>query len=150
MGWCNEFGSEITAGCDHAMQASTESCTCPECGVICSGRFKACPAVWAAGPRTVVLARRRPVATSRAVATAGVARGPVHSNGIDPRMKQLSQAVEEQTAAVAELTEQLSLALDRLGAPRFAPSDRRVREDVSSRHLGNGAQPTVIRDAPAS
>ena len=32
------------------MVAGEHSCTCPECGVACTGRFRACPTVWAHGP----------------------------------------------------------------------------------------------------
>jgi hypothetical protein len=32
-----------------------QCCTCPECGVVCEGRFRACPDVWAKGPENRVL-----------------------------------------------------------------------------------------------
>jgi hypothetical protein len=41
------------------MVANSDSCSCPECEVLCRGKFPGCPAVWAAGPQTVNL--RRPV-----------------------------------------------------------------------------------------
>ena len=50
MGWCHQFGSQVAEGCDHPMVAGEHSCTCPECGVACTGRFRACPTVWAHGP----------------------------------------------------------------------------------------------------
>ena len=35
------------------MVAGASSCTCAECGVVCTGRFNGCPAVWARGPVAV-------------------------------------------------------------------------------------------------
>ncbi|MDP9073066.1 MAG: hypothetical protein M3N98_02630 [Actinomycetota bacterium] len=58
MGWCQEFGVQIHDGCDHRMVASTASCRCHECGVVCHGKFSGCATVWAAGP--VELTLRRP------------------------------------------------------------------------------------------
>ncbi len=55
MGWCRDFGSQIAEGCDHPMQADSDSCHCERCGVVCTGRFEACPAVWAQGPQPVVI-----------------------------------------------------------------------------------------------
>jgi hypothetical protein len=52
MGWCAEFGCRIRDGCDHPMAAGRKACTCPDCAVVCKGRFTGCPEVWAAGPRT--------------------------------------------------------------------------------------------------
>lgn len=46
------------------MTAGETSCSCSACGVVCTGKFSACKAVWARGPREVSLARpvvvRRP------------------------------------------------------------------------------------------
>jgi transposase-like protein len=55
MGLCRDFGSQIAEGCNHLMQADVASCHCDECGVVCKGRFEACPSVWAQGPRPVVI-----------------------------------------------------------------------------------------------
>jgi len=53
MGLCRDFGSQITEGCHHLMRADSDSCHCDECGVVCKGRFEACPTVWAQGPQPV-------------------------------------------------------------------------------------------------
>ncbi len=53
MAWCRDFGSRIADGCDHAMRADSDSCHCDECGVVCLGRFEACPSIWARGPQPV-------------------------------------------------------------------------------------------------
>ena len=45
------------------MQADTSSCVCPGCGVVCRGRFAACPQVWenlGGRGRPVTLGPRRP------------------------------------------------------------------------------------------
>jgi hypothetical protein len=41
------------------MVAGDQRCTCPECGVVCEGRFRACPEVWAKGPENPVLIEGR-------------------------------------------------------------------------------------------
>src|SRR5436305_9777872 len=53
MGWCHEFGPQIREGCGHPMRAGESACTCPQCGVVCRGRFTGCAEVWARGPREV-------------------------------------------------------------------------------------------------
>lgn len=56
MGLCRDFGSHISQGCDHPMRADSDSCHCEQCGVVCRGKFEACPSVWAQGPQPVVFA----------------------------------------------------------------------------------------------
>src|SRR3954471_20137985 len=53
MGWCHEFGPQIREGCGHPMRAGESACSCPQCGVVCRGRFAGCAEVWARGPREV-------------------------------------------------------------------------------------------------
>jgi hypothetical protein len=55
MGLCRDFGSQIAEGCNHLMRADADSCHCDQCGVVCNGRFEACPSVWAQGPQPVVV-----------------------------------------------------------------------------------------------
>lgn len=55
MGWCHEFGPQISDGCDHPMVAGATSCTCQQCGAECRGRFAGCVDVWARGPRDVAV-----------------------------------------------------------------------------------------------
>jgi hypothetical protein len=47
VGLCTEFGSRIQPGCDHRMEAGPQSCSCPSCHVVCTGKFKGCQEVWA-------------------------------------------------------------------------------------------------------
>jgi hypothetical protein len=39
------------------MVAGASSCSCPECGVVCKGKFPGCATVWAAGPQQVSFRR---------------------------------------------------------------------------------------------
>lgn len=57
MGWCHAFGPQIREGCDHAMVAGRDSCSCAECGAVCHGLFPGCASVWAAGPRRVTVVK---------------------------------------------------------------------------------------------
>jgi hypothetical protein len=57
MGWCHAFGPQIRDGCDHAMVADYDSCSCSACGAVCHGLFPGCSSVWAAGPRGVSITR---------------------------------------------------------------------------------------------
>jgi hypothetical protein len=81
MGWCHEFGPQISEGCNHPMTAGEDSCYCEACGVGCHGQFGGCPDVWARGP--VKIEFSAPPATtgraSRVAATearAGTPTGP--------------------------------------------------------------------------
>ncbi len=67
MGWCHEFGCQITSGCNHPMKAGATACTCSVCDTVCTGKFSGCPEVFA---------RAVPVAApvTRAVAGAEAAR----------------------------------------------------------------------------
>jgi DNA-binding SARP family transcriptional activator len=47
MGWCHEFGCQITSGCNHPMKAGQASCTCTVCETVCTGKFSGCPEVFA-------------------------------------------------------------------------------------------------------
>ena len=61
MGWCYEFGPQVGEQCDHPMTAGESSCMCTACGVVCTGRFAGCAAVWARGADDVPVQRpRRP------------------------------------------------------------------------------------------
>ena len=53
MGWCHEFGCQITSGCNHPMKAGASACTCTICETVCTGKFSGCPEVFA---RSVPLA----------------------------------------------------------------------------------------------
>ncbi|HEX2046562.1 MAG TPA: BTAD domain-containing putative transcriptional regulator [Acidimicrobiales bacterium] len=72
MGWCHEFGCQITTGCNHPMKAGAAACTCAVCDTVCTGRFSGCPEVFA---RTVAV-----TAPSRPVASTSVPSGPPPSD----------------------------------------------------------------------
>lgn len=65
MGWCHEYGVVICEGCSAPMVAGGSSCSCPECGTECGGRFASCADVWAAGPRLVAVRGREGPASRR-------------------------------------------------------------------------------------
>jgi len=47
MGWCHEFGCQITTGCNHPMEAGASACSCAVCDTVCAGKFSGCPEVFA-------------------------------------------------------------------------------------------------------
>ena len=47
MGWCHEFGCQITSGCNHPMKAGASACTCTMCETVCRGKFSGCPEIFA-------------------------------------------------------------------------------------------------------
>src|SRR3954452_2770039 len=76
MGWCHEFGCQITSGCNHPMKAGASACTCSVCETTCGGRFAGCPEVFA---RAVVVSGpsvRRMAASSETPETPQPAPSP--------------------------------------------------------------------------
>src|SRR3954466_2656139 len=105
MGWCHEFGPDITENCGHPMTAGSSHCYCEECGVICEGRFAGCAEVWARGPKDVSLIRPRVHEVSH-VETAAF------------------EAVDAEFAPSSRLDELLTPAFEE---PEDAPAHRRPR-----------------------
>lgn len=62
MGWCHEFGCQITSGCNHPMKAGASACSCGMCDTVCAGKFSGCPEVFA---RSVSVAAPAPGPNSR-------------------------------------------------------------------------------------
>src|SRR5438067_4917523 len=134
MGWCHEFGPQIREGCGHPMRAGESACVCPQCGVLCSGRFAGCAEVWARGPREVhvvspptTLARRTAVpaqAQRRAPEGAGAeqARNEVLAwlqaafDGLRDELRVLAGGLARQQAVLSDLSEnrdsEVATALD--------------------------------------
>lgn len=94
MGRCHEFGLQIREGCGHPMQAGDSACSCPECGVICGGRFAGCPDVWARGlpPAEVQIDAEEVALTTAAPFSNGSSRRRAHAARVDGPM------AEEQAA----------------------------------------------------
>src|SRR3954469_10556287 len=65
MGWCHEFGPDISDDCHHPMTAGESRCFCEVCGITRPGRFAGCSEVWLRGPKDTSLIARRQVATNR-------------------------------------------------------------------------------------
>ncbi|MGI9033465.1 MAG: hypothetical protein ACR2HY_07245 [Acidimicrobiales bacterium] len=85
MGRCHEFGLQIREGCGHPMEADDSACSCPECGVICGGRFAGCPDVWARGlpPAEVQIDAEEVALTTVAPFSNGSSRRRAHAARVD-------------------------------------------------------------------
>ena len=79
MGWCQEFGVQIRAGCDHVMVPGDDSCSCSECGTVCPGRFAGCSIVWRTGATPVDSRNGRRVLPARATGSPSFAAPSEHS-----------------------------------------------------------------------
>ncbi|MGI8810457.1 MAG: hypothetical protein ACR2KK_21915, partial [Acidimicrobiales bacterium] len=73
MGWCHEFGCQITSGCNHPMKAGAAACTCLVCDTVCAGKFSGCPEVFARAVAVAAPVARpsRPQGQNGPVTTAG-------------------------------------------------------------------------------
>lgn len=127
MGWCAEFAHRIAHNCDQPMVAGKSSCSCPSCGVVCTGKFPACSEVWARWanpPKVAVSAPARSSATRapQSTPTTAVANGrplslPDHvdqplDTGQGARIGNGNGAVQQdllaQMRSISERLEQLS------------------------------------------
>src|SRR3954453_22789057 len=88
MGWCHEFGCQITSGCNHPMKAGASSCTCTVCDTVCTGKFSGCPEVFA---------RAVPIAV-RSSASAGPAPPPAPAQQPAPAPQAAQPAQPAQAA----------------------------------------------------
>ena len=149
------------------MVADATSCKCATCGVVCTGRFSGCAAVWAAGPRKVnavrgSLAQRRlapaPVETADAQeahpASADDAQVDALRAELASAMRRLDEvqvdAVRADLASVAQKLEALTSAvaaqrqeLQRLAQRPAAAPPARPTEQPSPRppQADRGPQP---------
>src|SRR5215218_6998191 len=78
MGWCHEFGCQITSGCNHPMKAGAAACTCTVCDTVCTGKFSGCPEVFA---RAVPVAGPAPAPPRSEVSTTSPAPAPAGQGG---------------------------------------------------------------------
>jgi len=110
MGRCHEFGSQIREGCAHPMRAGRDSCSCPECGVVCEGQFDGCPDVWARGPRLVRAPDPEPESATAPSdpkpARSGADAGPTAEPGVEQvitlgRPRRLNRASADELAPAA-------------------------------------------------
>lgn len=115
MGWCQEFGVEVQAGCDHSMTAAEDHCSCPTCGVVCMGQFDGCSDVWRQGAATVDMGRLTSVARlapepqegpppAASTASAQPAATSAPKTGRSPRVEASEGAA---TAALTQLVDAL-------------------------------------------
>lgn len=127
MGWCAEFGPQIGAGCEHPMVAGDASCHCVECGVVCSGRFRGCGAVWDRGPVAQTVVRRRPAKAPSNGASAPVGTAPAEPTPTPPVMPTSAPA-----PPVAATVPPLAASGDRVSAFLMALDD--VRSELRALH----------------
>jgi len=121
------------------MRAGESACVCPECGVVCTGRFAACDEVWARGPREVHLVAQPLALMQRKT---GLARVPPPvvpeasvDNGVDDDRREVLawlQAAfdglrDELVVVAGGLARQQSVLAD-LGANRSSDLDAAVVE----------------------
>jgi hypothetical protein len=136
MGWCSAFGPQIREGCDHAMVAGKDSCSCADCGAVCLGLFKGCAHVWAAGPRSVVLTR--PTSGQRSLVP--ISATPVEAATEAVRSTPAGPAVAAGAAAVvaagavvpadAGAVGEVTAAMETGGEPDDRSDIRALRDDV--------------------
>ena len=118
MGWCQEFGLPIDAGCDHAMAAGHDQCSCPTCGVVCRGRFSGCSLVWLADPAPGAATKRLETragaplslaAASPSVTTNGhsAPRGELPPATARPDVETLAKQLDDLRAEVSQLSAQI-------------------------------------------
>lgn len=94
------------------MRAGEASCACPECAVVCQGRYHGCSVVWARGPQPVGLVRMEGLAAAP-VAKSGIANG-----ANQPRPVQDSPPASAALTAKAldELRSDLRVVIDWMGS----------------------------------
>ncbi|MGI8983567.1 MAG: BTAD domain-containing putative transcriptional regulator [Acidimicrobiales bacterium] len=84
MGWCHEFGCQITSGCNHPMKAGASACSCTICDTVCTGKFSGCPEVFARAVPVAAPSRPAPQAPPATTpAPAAAARQPAVQHQAD-------------------------------------------------------------------
>src|SRR2546423_6752554 len=133
MGWCHEFGPQIREGCGHPMRAGESACSCPQCGVVCRGRFAGCAEVWARGPREVhvvsppaALARRTPTPARVNYAPAQQSSGAGQHSGADQARTEVLAWLQ---AAFDGLRDELSVLAGGLARQQAVLSDLSENRD---------------------
>src|SRR3954471_23467189 len=128
MGWCHEFGPQIREGCGHPMRAGESACSCPQCGVVCRGRFAGCAEVWARGPREVHVVSPPAALARRTPTPARVTRTPVEqSSGADQARTEVLAWLQ---AAFDGLRDELSVLAGGLARQQAVLSDLSDNRDT--------------------
>src|SRR3954451_20775619 len=134
MGWCHEFGPQIREGCGHPMRAGESACSCPQCGVVCQGRFAGCAEVWARGPREVHVVSPPAALARRTPTPARVSRAPGQSSGTEQASAGAEQARTEVLAwlqaAFDGLRDELSVLAGGLARQQAVLSDLSDNRDT--------------------
>src|SRR3954462_11093505 len=120
MGWCHEFGPQIREGCGHPMRAGESACSCPQCGVVCRGRFAGCAEVWARGPAEVHVVAPPAALARRPPTPARVTRAPEPSAGAEQARTEVLAWLQ---AAFDGLRDELSVLAGGLARQQAVLSD---------------------------
>src|SRR2546430_264977 len=127
MGWCHEFGPQIREGCGHPMRAGESACACPQCGVVCRGRFAGCAEVWARGPREVHVVAPPAALARRTVTPVRVGRAPAEQpSGADQARTEVLAWLQ---AAFDGLRDELSVLAGGLARQQAVLSDLSENRD---------------------
>lgn len=107
MGRCLEFGPQISADCNCTMVAGGQSCSCPTCGVVCTGRFSGCERVWQLGTQPVGLREKASTRTS-GTRRVKVVQQPRRAGPVDADRRVRRDSSSRPTAAAGEPAKVLS------------------------------------------
>lgn len=107
------------------MAAESDRCVCPSCAAVCTGRFRGCAQVWAAGAETP-LTRWAPsksgaqlvVGNPDPISTNGKKAVPVRVNGrrLPADLDLLARLIEQQSEAIALLRDEVAELRSRLAS----------------------------------
>lgn len=130
------------------MRAGEASCSCPQCGVVCEGRYNGCSDVWARGPQPVGLISADALAsapsenrsTTRPL-TPLPPSGPaapaiaVVGSGASPAIGLPAPTPAQLGAALAELRSELRTVVDRLSSQQATMGEWRAAIDAQVAQL---------------
>src|SRR3954465_1525347 len=129
MGWCHEFGPQIREGCGHPMRAGESACACPQCGVVCRGRFAGCAEVWARGPRDVHVVAPPNALARRTVAPVRIGGRPAHESAAGAEQAR-TEVLAWLQAAFDGLRDELSVLAGGLARQQAVLSDLSENRDT--------------------
>jgi len=110
------------------MRAGESACSCPQCGVVCRGRFAGCAEVWARGPREVHVVSPPAALARRTPTPARVTRTPVEqSAGADQARTEVLAWLQ---AAFDGLRDELSVLAGGLARQQAVLSDLSENRDT--------------------
>ena len=147
VGWCQEFGAEVCAGCGDPMTPASDHCVCTRCQTVCTGKFEACEQVWARGAATVSVTRPDAPQVDVALADARPSVTQSEPERFDPAVAEpvadlvralpgriageLAQNAERQQEVLLAATERLAAVLARRICSDIARSQQEVVAELT-------------------